>query len=194
MSLEFVMKRTGLKALALLAATGAIAVAGAASARGYGDAGYDFARVVEVRPIIETVHRPVSRDECWSEPVTYREPARYVGGHRDRAPAILGGIIGAAIGNQFGSGSGRDAATVAGAALGYSAVRDAQRHHGGRYVGGREYTRHEDRCRVVTEHYRDEQVVGYDVAYRYNGRTYWTRTDYHPGDRIEVQVNVNPVR
>jgi len=32
------------------------------------------------------------------------------------------------------------------------------------------------------------------VAYRYNGRTYWTRTDYHPGDRIEVQVDVNPVR
>jgi uncharacterized protein YcfJ len=101
------MKRTRLGASAVLAAAGAMAFAGAASARGHGNAGYDYARVVEVRPIIETMHRPVSRDECWSEPVTYRESGRYVGGHRDRAPAILGGIVGAAIGNQFGSGRGR---------------------------------------------------------------------------------------
>jgi uncharacterized protein YcfJ len=38
-----------------------------------------------------------------------------------------------------------------------------------------------------------EQVVGYDVTYEYNGRTYSTRTDAHPGDRIQVAVSVAPV-
>ncbi len=148
----------------------------------------DYARVIEVRPIFETVHEPVARQECWDEPVTYASRRHDRG---DRAPAVLAGIIGGVIGNQFGHGRGRDAATVAGAALGYAAVRDAQRHDA-RY--GYEYTRYESRCRTLTEHRRDERVVGYDVAYEYNGRTYWTQTDYHPGDQIEIQVDVRPSR
>lgn len=188
------MKRTGLRFLTLGATAVALVFAGAASANGrVQHGGHDYARVVEVRPIMETYSQPVSSEQCWSEPVTYREPDRYVGGSRNRAPAILGGIIGGAIGNQFGGGRGRDAATVAGAALGYAAVRDSQRHSGG-YVSGREYTRYEDRCRVVTDYRREDRVVGYDVAYNYNGRTHWTRTDYHPGDRIRVEVDVRPAR
>jgi len=188
------MKGSALRYIALAGAAFALVAAGAADARGNtGRADFDYARVVEVRPIIETLHQPVSWEECWSEPVNYREPSRYRGGSRDRAPAVLGGIIGAALGNQFGSGRGRDAATVAGAALGYSLARDSQRHKG-RYSGGHEYTRYEDRCRVLTEHRREDTVVGYDVAYRYNGRVHWTRTDYHPGDRIQVRVDVQPVR
>ncbi len=190
---EIRMKRSRLRSLAIGFGVCALVLASAASARNpYDYDGAEFARVVEVRPIIETVHQPVSHDRCWSEPVTYREPARYQSAPRDRAPAILGGIIGGALGNQFGSGRGRDAATVAGAALGYSLVRDSQRHDG-HYGGGREYTRYEERCRTVTEHRREEQVVGYDVAYVYGGRTHWTRTDYHPGERIRVQVDVRPV-
>jgi uncharacterized protein YcfJ len=190
---EIGMKRSSLRFLAVGFGVCALVLGGAASARSpYHDNGSEFARVVEVRPIIETLHQPVSHDRCWSEPVTYREPARYQSASRDRAPAILGGIIGGALGNQFGSGRGRDAATVAGAALGYSLVRDSQRH-GAQYRGGREYTRYEERCRTVTEHRREEQVVGYDVAYVYGGRTHWTRTDYHPGERIRVQVDVRPV-
>lgn len=186
------MQRSSLRSLALGLGAFALVAAGAASARG-GHAEYDWARVVEVRPIVQTVHHPISRDECWSQPVTYREPARYHGGSRDRAPAVLGGIVGGVVGNQFGSGRGRDAATAAGAALGYAMVRDSQRHSGGHYSPGREYTRYEQRCRVVTEHRREEQVMGYDVAYRYQGRTHWTRTDHHPGDRIRVRVDVRPV-
>lgn len=193
-NVEFVMKRKGLRFFTLGAAAVALVFAGAASAGGRHQSGsQDYARVVEVRPIIESHRHPVRSEQCWSEPVTYREADRYVGGSRDRAPALLGGILGGAIGNQFGSGSGRDAATLAGAALGYAAVRDSQRHRGG-YVAGREYTRYEDRCRVVTDYRHEERIVGYDVAYRFNGRTHWTRTDHHPGDRIRVEVDVRPAR
>lgn len=173
------------------------AMSGVASAQNYGgydnySDGYDYAEVVSVDPIIDRVERPVYRDECWQEPVTYREPVRYRGGHRDRAPAVLGGIIGGLVGNQFGHGSGRDAATLAGAALGYAAVRDSQRHYGGGYYsGGRQYTAYEQRCTQRAQYVADEQVSGYDVTYRYNGRLYNTITDYHPGDSIRVRVDVS---
>lgn len=193
---ENVMKSRIARISASLIAVAALAAAGSASAQyrgGYQNYGpeYDYAEVVSVDPIIDVVNRPVNRDQCWNEPVTYREPVRYHGS-RDRGPAVLAGIVGGVIGNQFGHGRGRDAATAAGALLGYSMARDSQRRYGGGYYsGGREYRTYEQRCTTRTDYYSDERVTGYDVAYRYNGRVYHTVTDYHPGDRIRVEVNVN---
>jgi uncharacterized protein YcfJ len=197
--LERHMKSRFVRISASLIAVAALATAGSASAQyrggyeGYAPE-YDFAEVVSVDPIIDVVNRPVSRDQCWEEPVTYREPVRYHG-NRDRAPAIMAGILGGVIGNQFGHGHGREAATAAGAMLGYSMARDSQRRHGGGYYsGGREYRSYEQRCTTRTDYYSDERVNGYNVAYRYNGRIYHTVTDYHPGNQIRVQVNVSPAQ
>jgi uncharacterized protein YcfJ len=33
-------------------------------------------------------------------------------------------------------------------------------------------------------------VSAYDVTYEYAGQQYTTRTNYHPGDRIRVRVDV----
>ena len=166
-----------------------------ASAQGYetyAEPVYDYAEVVRVDPIIRQVERPQYQNECWNEPVTYREPPRYVRHRGPRAPAILGSIVGGVIGNQFGHGGGRDAATAAGAMLGYSMVRDTQ-HYGGYYAGGHEFTRYERRCAPRTDYRRDEQVTGYDVTYRYQGRLYHTVTDYPPGASLRVRLDVNPV-
>ncbi|BCT92877.1 membrane protein [Lysobacter helvus] len=38
----------------------------------------------------------------------------------------------------------------------------------------------------------DGRVIGYDVTYEYMGRQFVTRTDYHPGDKIRVRVDVRP--
>lgn len=183
---------------ATLVAAGLL-VSGAVSASGYGydrdDGRYEWAEVLRVDPIISTYERPVHENQCYQQPVVYREPVRYHGGHRDRTPALLGAIVGGVVGSQFGSGSGRDAATAAGAILGYSAVRDDQRRYGATHVsGGRQYTRYEDRCTTRTRYVLEETVSGYDVTYRHLGKTYRTTTDYHPGDRIRVEVAVRPVR
>lgn len=186
------MTRLSVIALASVAAL----AASAAHARPYDHrpvGGFEYAEVLRVDPIIQTYDRPVQRDQCWREPVRYREPARYRQARNDRTPAILGAIVGGAIGSQFGSGSGRDAATAAGALLGYHSVRDDQRRSGGYYDSGREYVRYEQRCQVNTEYFREERVTGYDVTYRFNGQVYTTVTDYHPGDRLRVQVDVRPV-
>jgi len=38
----------------------------------------------------------------------------------------------------------------------------------------------------------EKHVDGYLVTYQYDGRRYRMRTDYPPGDRIQVAVEVHP--
>jgi uncharacterized protein YcfJ len=144
-----------------------------------------YAPVVSVRPLVRyvTVERP--RQECWQD-VEYRPvvPARVV------ATTLAGGIVGAAIGRQFGDGSGRDALTLMAAVAG-SAVAHA---HAVRRNPGSTYTVPVERCHVVNERFTDEIIDGYDVVYQYHGRMYSTRTAEHPGSRIPLEMSLRPVR
>ncbi|MEZ5544160.1 MAG: hypothetical protein R3F10_03035 [Lysobacteraceae bacterium] len=176
---------------ALLAA---LSFGNAAFAQNYApEADYDYAEVLAVEPIVEYNNAPAYREECWDQPVTYREPPRYVRQRRgSEAAAVLGGIVGGVIGHNIGGhGYHRHMATSAGAALGYAVVRDAQ--HDGVYVsGGREVTRYERRCAMRPTGYEGQQhVTGYDVTYRYHGRVYRTVTDVDPGPQLRVRVDVS---
>jgi uncharacterized protein YcfJ len=155
--------------------------------RGAGD-GYDFARVVDARPVYENVPVSEPRRQCWEEPVTYVSGPRHR--HRSGTPEIVGGIIGGIVGNQFGRGDGRTAATVAGVLLGASMGRDAERnrHYGPRY----ERTVSERRCDIVESYREERQLTGYDVTYDYNGTIGQVFTDRHPGTEIRVRVMVEP--
>jgi uncharacterized protein YcfJ len=122
------------------------------------------------------------------------------------AGTIIGAVIGGAIGRQMGnSQGGRDRGTVAGAVLGgvigTQVARDAHSDRGYDDRDDRRYrhveyervpvTRTVDRCETVTD-YREE-IRGYDVTYRYNGRNYTSRMPYDPGSTIQVDVGVRPV-
>jgi len=151
---------------------------------------YDYAIVDQVKMLTRSVNVPVSREECWEESVTHYQPPAYTGVH-SYTPTIVGGIIGAVVGNQFGSGSGRDLATVAGTTLGASVGRDYSTRRA--YAPGRSYTTNEQRCRIVNDHHQEERSDGYLVSYTYNGRHFETRTQNPPGDRIKVRFDVTPV-
>lgn len=142
-----------------------------------------YARVLNSKPIVRYVDVSVPREECWNEAVEHHVEEDYTTGR-----TVLGGLIGAAIGNQIGRGRGNDAATVvgglAGAAIGAnSAKRDRRQKH---------YVTHERRCRTVYETHSEERIDGYDVTYRYAGETYTTRLPYDPGKRLPVHVSVIP--
>lgn len=158
--------------------------------RGQGQ--YDWAQVLRVDPLIAWEDRPVRRQECWDEPVQARYE-RYPSRQGSDAGVVLGAIVGGVVGNQFGGGRGRVATTAAGAALGGAVARDMQRDPYHARSPGYGQTVYEERCRSVTEHVRQQRVDGYEVTYRYGGRTYQTVTDHHPGDRLQVRVDVAPV-
>ncbi len=151
---------------------------------------YSYAVVEQVKMLTHIVNVPVSREECWEEPVTHYQPPAHTGAH-SYTSTIVGGIIGAVVGNQFGSGSGRDWATVAGTTLGASIGGDYNNRR--TYTAGLSYTTNERRCRIVNDHQQEERADGYLVTYTYNGRHYKTRTENHPGDRIKVRLDVTPV-
>ena len=72
----------------------------------------------------------------------------------------------------------------AGAALGGSIAKDAQRRHHPQQF----YASLEDRCGINTNWQETEQVIGWDVVYEYQGETYLTRMKDKPGEYIEVRV------
>jgi len=111
---------------------------------------------------------------------------------------VIGGIAGAVLGSKVGDGSGRYVGTAVGSMVGGMAGRSV-------YDSSQRSRMPERRgtvrvCEPVPasnggyarDGYDDGRVNGYDVTYEYAGRTYRTRTAYHPGDRIRVRVDVRP--
>ena len=109
---------------------------------------------------------------------------------------VIGGIAGAVLGSKIGDGSGRYVGTAVGSMVGGMAGRsiydNSQRN---RQAERRGTVRVCDPVPVNSRggYYDDnENLAGYDVTYEYASRTYRTRTNYHPGDRIRVRVDVRP--
>lgn len=135
----------------------------------------DTAQVLSATPIYRQV--PESKQDCWTETVAPSTPQE-----RSYGGAVLGGVAGAILGNQVGKGSGRDVATAVGAATGAIA--------GDRIDNSRKGTSPQQvqRCRQI-DSYRQE-VSGYNVVYRYNGRDIAATLPYHPGDTLTVGIGI----
>ena len=138
---------------------------------------YDYAKVSSVTPIIETIEHRVPR-QCNHRSTYYKD------NHRSATPMIIGTIIGAAIGNELGhKKSNQRVGAAVGGILGGSIGYDLSSKH-------RSNNNH--RCDNYAIEY-EERVVGYDVQYRYRGATYRTTTKEHPGRRIQLKLNFEPV-
>lgn len=203
--------KTTTKALIIAGVVAGISLPVAANKyRGHNDSAFDYAKVVDATPVIETyqVNNPV--EQCWDEKV--RRNTRYSDqnynnrGYNDRRSKsrtgeIFGALIGAAVGNQVGSGRGKKVATAAGAILGGSIAHDikndnrrSKNRHSDRYAyqdrGGYDTVQ---RCELRDSFTTEERIVGYDVAYKYRGNVFHTQMNQAPGNKIKVKVTVKPV-
>lgn len=153
-----------------------LALSSGAAMADYGHQYRDRAKVVSSTPVYEQINEP--RRECWTE---YESREVYRNGN-NTGGAILGAVVGGLVGSTVGKGNGKIAAAAVGAATG-AVVGDRWNDRGG-YASEE---RPVERCRV-TDNYRQE-IVGYDVVYRYNDRDYSTRLPYDPGKWINLDVN-----
>lgn len=156
-----------------------MALIGPANARGDIDT-VVYAPVVRVYPIKQTEIYREPREKCYREHVE-------VPAHASPAGTVVGGLLGAAIGNKLGHGdSNRKLGTVAGAVVGATVGNSVSR------ARAHSHTETRDICETVYDERMEAHVVGYDVEYRYAGRTYTTRMDHDPGKEIRLRVNAYP--
>jgi uncharacterized protein YcfJ len=127
------------------------------------------AKVVATEPVYTTSTQ--HREVC--TPVT--ETRRSIGG------TLLGGAIGAALGNQVGGGSGQDIATAVGAVTG-AAIGQNQ-------AGDRTVTRNQ----CTSEPFTVQQVSQYKVTVDINGSYHIVYRSFSPvvGSLIPVTLSVN---
>lgn len=157
---------------------GAAAAVGAGAVAGLKliNEGPQYAEVLSVTPVMKTIHTP--RQACHDEQVTRQAPVK---DEHQVIGTIAGAVIGGVIGHQIGGGSGRDIATVAGAA-------------GGGYAGNRVQKNLQDRDTVTSTEqkcdtvYDDSQrITGYQVRYRLKGKEATLTMDHDPGARIPLR-------
>lgn len=148
----------------------------------------DYAKVTHVNPVYQSVKHRVPEKHCWVETVRTER-------HHPRSSAtstLIGGAIGGAIGHAVGHGkSNKKLGAVVGSVIGMSVGHDLGR----RDHGNRTRVTHKDveRCEVQYRTETQQQLHGYDVSYRYHGKTYTTFMKKRPGKKIKVAVNVRPV-
>lgn len=148
----------------------------------------DFAHVTQVTPIYQTIEHRIPQQRCWTETVAQQHPQR-----RSAAGTIVGGVIGGVIGNEVGRGSdNKRIGAVVGSLLGMSIGNDISRsrHHHSNNVIYKDIERCEVNNRIETE----QVLKGYNVTYKYQGKTFNAQTDEHPGKKIKVVVSVQPVK
>ena len=139
-----------------------------------------FAKVVSVTPVREQASAP--QQVCHDEVVTQRAPVK---DQHQIAGTAIGAVAGGLLGNQVGGGKGRTLATVAGAIGGGYAGHEIQKNR----QENNTVSTTQRRCSTVAGKGGDK-IVGYDVAYQYNGVTRTIRMDHDPGDRVQVQEGV----
>lgn len=169
-----------------LVALGGLLLAGLANAEP--EQHYEYATVLSSIPVKEIIIRQEPQQQCWQQPVVeHRPPAR----QSSSTGTILGGILGAAIGNELGHHKrNKQVGAVAGALLGASIGNDLSRSH---QTHAQPRYRQELRCNTLYREVEEERVIGYRVRYRYQGQTHTTQLPYDPGDTLRLRVSLEPV-
>ncbi len=175
------------KGSALAAFALALAVSGSAAA-GHGARSFvDSAKVVDVEPIVRTVRVDSPRRECWDEEVQQRGASHAASAGSMIVGGAIGGLVGHQLGRRVDKGRGRHAAALVGTLIGAAVGHDSAAH------GGEPRVSYRERCRVYHDYQSEERIEGYRVTYRYKGEEFQTVMDEHPGKRIQVRVQVAPI-
>ena len=138
------------------------------------------AKVIDAKPIYETVayREPVEIcDYHYSDHDHYHDQSNVTG-------AVVGGVVGAAIGSQITASHHGDsvAGTIVGGVLGATV--------GSQVATSKPQYQHKQ-CHLEYDSNYHEELVGYRVTYRYEGKEYQTRMQHNPGRFVRLRVEVS---
>lgn len=132
--------------------------------------------IVDVEAVYSNSYNYVRQEQCFEQQVPV-----YQNRNGSSGDVLAGALIGGVIGNQFGSGDGKDAMTVLGAIIGADAAGRPRQEVAG-YVS-------EWRCEMVDVPQETRSFEYYLVTYQMDGRYYQLETSqlFEVGQRIEVR-------
>ena len=164
----------------LLATAALICVASTATAE------TRYANITRVEPNYQTVYMNVPRQQCQDVEVPIYGTVRNNGNAGEGA--LLGMIIGGAIGDVVSGGKGD--ATAGGAIIGGIIGADRAQNGTRQEITG---YRTERQCREVMMREEQREIRNYTITYSWNGITAqsYTYNRYSVGDRIPVTVSIN---
>jgi uncharacterized protein YcfJ len=140
---------------------------------------FAYADVLSSDPIVERIQEARPREVCQDVEVSR--------GSNGAVGTVIGAVVGAVVGNQVGSGDGRRAATAAGAVVGGAVGREIDSSN-----DANAETRLQRQCEVVDEYVERQQIVGYDVQYRFRGEVFSSRISYDPGEKLRIRLAISP--
>ena len=140
----------------------------------------DFARVIESRPVQDTV---AARQECYNPRAGVYEEVREENKTNIGKGAAIGAVAGGVIGHQVDSGGGTALGAILGGVLGHQLEKRNERDE----QNDLDYSR----CRTVGGTYGAVGREGYEVRYEYNGQEYVTFMDHDPGRRLRVGEDIS---
>ena len=137
----------------------------------------DFARVIESRPVQESV---AARQECFNPRAGVYEEVREENKTHIGKGAAIGAVTGGVIGHQVDSGGGTALGAILGGVIGHQIERRNERNE----QNDLDYSR----CRMMAGSYGGRE--GYEVRYEYDGQEYVTFMDHDPGRRLRVGQDI----
>ena len=146
----------------------------------------ELATITNVQPNYQTVYRNIPTTSCQDIEVPIYGRTQ---GQASTVDTVLGAVIGGALGNQVGGGSGKDAMTVLGAIVGADIAN--KRGRSNQVVTG---YRVERQCIETVRREETTEIKNYKIWYEWNGvqAQSYTYNQYNVGDRIRVVVSINP--
>jgi uncharacterized protein YcfJ len=131
--------------------------------------------VVDVEAVYSNSYTYVIQEQCFEQHVpVYKNSQGSIG------DVFAGAIIGGAVGNQFGNGSGKDAMTILGAIVGADATGRSRQEVVGHTI--------EWSCKMVEVPQNTPVFHHYQITYLMNGKYYRVNTDnlFEVGQRITI--------
>ena len=142
----------------------------------------DTASVVSVDKVYKQVRVEEPYKECYIKETVQNN------GDGSATNEIIGGIIGGAIGNQFGEGDGKEVMTLAGILMGASIANDAEKAA----AKGTQTVVSQEVCENKVRQKIEKRLSHYKVTVDYNGSEVSFSTKRRPfDDVIKIEVTVD---
>ena len=141
----------------------------------------DYGFITAVHPIYKDQYVTRYETHCYDVEVPVYGRVR----SGSSSDALVGAIIGGAVGHELGSGSNKDSLAVLGALIGASEASRSKKHE---IVG----YRLEQKCERVTNYVNEPMLSHYNIRYEYKGQEYHERTNrkYTLGQKVRVQTSI----